>query len=179
MQSRWCKLFCCSLLLLAETTGTGQSYCPANIGFENGSFSGWNCLAGSIDDKGVITMAPTAPINGQHTMFKNASPQGKDKYGGFPVNCPNGSSYSIKLGNDGAQALADAVNYTFTVPAGQNDYSIIFNYAVVLQNPKHDDYQQPKFTSRVFDVTANKYLDCGSFQFIAGSQPARFQGIHG
>jgi gliding motility-associated-like protein len=148
---------------------TAQGSCPVNIGFENGNFNNWTCLDGKIDTRGIISMLPTQPIDGRHSIYKNAAPQLKDTFGGFPVNCPNGSGYSIKLGNSGAGAQAQGVAYTFTIPAGENDYSIIYNYAVVLQNAPgdHQPFEQPKFTSKVFDVSANQYLECGSFQYVA------------
>ncbi len=161
-------LFCFCFLLHNNGRIFAQGSCPVNIGFEKGDFTGWVCYDGKIDTRGVISTVPTAPIKGKHTLYKNVAPQERDTFGGFPVNCPNGSGYSVKLGNHGAGSEAQALTYTFTIPAGQNDYSIIYNYAVVLQNPPgHAPYEQPQFMSRVFDVTANKYLDCGAFQFIA------------
>jgi hypothetical protein len=71
----------------------------------------------------------------RHTILQNTIPQDKDPYGHFPVNCPNGSGYSIRLGNSGVQAQAERVSYTFTVPADKNEYSFIYNYAIVFQNP--------------------------------------------
>lgn len=156
-------------LLITGNRAIAQGACPVNIGFENGNFTGWNCLDGTVNGSGVISMTPSQPVSGRHTIYKNTSPQVRDTFGLFPVNCPNGSGYSIKLGNSGAGAQAQNVSYTLTVPAGQNDYSIIYNYAVVLQNPPndHQSYEQPQFTSRVFDLSTNKYLECGAFQFIA------------
>ena len=43
----------------------------------------------------------------------------------------------------------------------------MYNYAVVIQNAGHEDFQQPRFTSRIFNVTDNQYVDCGAFQFVA------------
>lgn len=144
--------------------------CPPNIGFEKGDFTGWQCYLGSISRSGDISVFPSGPESGRHTILKNTKPQGKDPYGGFPVNCPNGSGYSIQLGNSSSGAQAESVSYTFVVPNNTDkDYSIIYNYAVVFQNPTHDSYEQPKFTTKIFDVTANQYIDCGSFQFIATS----------
>jgi gliding motility-associated-like protein len=165
-------IFCFLFFLLFFSSKSNELYaqgsCPLNIGFENGNFTNWDCYDGKISPTGVITTDFTQPIDGKHTMFKNISPQLKDKFGGFPVNCPNGSGYSIKLGNDEAGAEAQTISYTFTIPASENDYSIIYNYAVVLQNPTdHKSFEQPQFTSKVFDVSTNKYLECGSFQYIA------------
>ena len=172
-------LILCLLFLLSSGKNNvlfAQNSCPVNIGFENGNFTGWSCFDGKIDTRGVINILPTSPITGKHTLFKNVSPQLKDTFGGFAVNCPNGSGYSIKLGNAGAGAEVQSISYTFTIPAGQNDYSIIYNYAVVLQNPAgHAPFEQPQFTSKVYNVSANQYLDCGSFQFIAAANLPGFK----
>jgi gliding motility-associated-like protein len=144
---------------------------PPNIGFEEGTFANWVCSAGSINADGVISISESGPIDGRHTLFSKTNSTGAlDPYGNFPVLCPNGSNYSIRLGNSATQAQAEGITYTFTVPNTANQaYSITFNYAVVLQNPDHADYQQPKFTARVYDVTDNKYVDCPSFNFVAGT----------
>lgn len=147
--------------------------CPENIGFEDGTLKNWQCYVGSISRAGDITVAPSPPVTGRHTIFKYALNQ-LDPYGQFPVTCPNGSLYSLKLGNDGTGAQAERVSYTFTVPNNQI-YSIIYNYAVVFQNPDHADYEQPKFTARVFDVASNQYISCGSFEFVASSGLPGFQ----
>lgn len=153
----------------------GQAFqCPENIGFEDGTLKNWQCYIGSIDRSGIISVSPSAPVYGRQTVLKYQSNQ-LDPYGRFPVTCPNGSLYSLKLGNDGIGAQAEQVSYTFTVPANQKNYSIIYNYAVVFQNPDHQNFEQPKFTAKVFDVTSNKYVDCGSFEFVASSGLPGFQ----
>lgn len=149
--------------------------CPPNIGFEDGTFNNWECFIGKIDQNGIINVFLSPPVPDRQVMLKNTYPQQKDPYGGFPINCPNGSNYSIRLGNSGTGAEAERVSYTFTIPAGQNNYSIIYNYAVVLENPSHAPYQQPKFTANVFDVTANQYVTCGSFEFVASGSLPGFQ----
>jgi hypothetical protein len=45
----------------------------------------------------------------------------------------------------------------------------------VLQEPGHSSWQQPSFSSKVFDVTANKYIDCGSFTFVASHNLPGFE----
>lgn len=144
---------------------------PPNIGFEDGTFNYWICSSGTISADGVINISDTGPVDGRHTLFNKVTSAGVlDPYGNFPVVCPNGSNYSIRLGNSATQSQAEGITYTFTVPNTANQaYSITFNYAVVLQNPDHLDYQQPKFTARVYDITDNKYVDCPSFNFVAGT----------
>jgi gliding motility-associated-like protein len=154
--------FCCFF-------GTKEmaAQCPYNMGFEDGTFTGWECYAGSINSTGAVNLSLTSPLPDRHVMLTNSIPQEKDYYGKFPVNCPNGSKYSIRLGNAATGAQAERVSYTFFIPPNQNDFSIIYNYAVVFQNPNHSSIQQPKFTARVFDVMANDYVGCGSFEFVA------------
>ena len=162
------------LFFLTPFLGNAQT-CPSNIGFEMGTFANWECYSGKINTDGSLSLTLGAPVPNVHTINQNTYPQQTDTYGGFPINCPNGSKYSIRLGNASSGAGAERVSYTFTIPAGQNDYSIIYNYAVVFQNPDHQDYQQPRFTSQVYDVTSGQYLGCGSFAFVASSGIDGFQ----
>ncbi len=159
--------------LLVTSWLTAQ--CPVNMGFEAGSFLNWECRRGGISDKGVIDLSPSNPIQNIHTLIENSYPQQTDFYGGFPINCPNGSQYSIRLGNKETGRGAERVSYTFTIPANQNNYSIIYNYAVVFQNPNHAVWEQPKFTANVFDESINNYIGCSSFEYAASSNLPGFQ----
>jgi gliding motility-associated-like protein len=140
--------------------------CPVNIGFEQGSFDHWDLTYGTILQSGILDLS----FSGQraHQIIARAT-AGDDPYGNFPRSCPNGSGYSIQIGNDEVGAEVDRVSYTLTIPSGSDEYSIIYHYAVVLQNPNHLPYQQPKFQTEVFNVTDNKYVDCPSFSFVASS----------
>ena len=162
---KWLLIFTVFFLLTEKI----RAQCPQNIGFEDGTFNNWVCYSGDIDPEGKISLNPILPTDGIHTI-ESASTQPKlDPYGLFPVLCPNGSNYSVKLGNNKAFAGAEALSYTFNIPPGQ-DYSLILNYAVVLQNPGHEPFEQPRFTVRVFNVTDNTYLTCPSFDFVSSSK---------
>ena len=149
--------------------------CPPNIGFEAGSFDNWNCFIGRVLRDGSLALFSSNPVDNRHTIIPNSYPQALDPYGSFPINCPNGSGYSVQLGNSIAGGQAERVSYTFNVPPDKNDYSILYNYAVVFQNPPHQPWEQPRFTSKVYNVTDNKYIDCGSFEFVASSNLPGFQ----
>ena len=149
--------------------------CPPNIGFESGTFNNWQCFAGFILRDGSLNLSPTTPIEDRHTIIANSYPQALDPFGGFPVNCPNGSGYSVRLGNSIAGGQAESISYTFNIPSNKNDFSILYNYAVVFQNPPHQPWEQPRFTSKIYNVTDNKYIDCGSFQFVASSNLPGFK----
>ncbi|MDB5197743.1 MAG: gliding motility-associated C-terminal protein [Flaviaesturariibacter sp.] len=88
-----------------------------------------------------------------------------DYYGGFPVSCPNGSGHSIRLGNTDGGAQAEGVSYEFTIPAGQNEYALIYHYAVVFQDPRHQIFEQPRMQIEITNVSDNQTIDCSSFSF--------------
>ena len=144
--------------------------CPPNIDFETGTFNGWKCYIGTadtVDGTNVIALTQTSgPIYNRQTMYTANAGNGVDRYGGFPVNCPNGSSHSIRLGNNLAGTEAEGISYEFTIPAGRNIYSLIYHYAVVFQDPNHKIYQQPRLVTEVTNVTDNKTIYCSSFTFI-------------
>lgn len=160
---------------LIQVRGQAITACPENIGFESGTFANWECFKGLLpqtgeksalpSDQNKISVSPTKPIPGLHTLIKNTGQ--KDPYGNFPLKSPNGSSNIVRLGNDLTGRGVDRISYTIKVPAGVEFYSITFNYAVVFQNPDHKHEEQPRFTARVFDVATETSTDCGSFEFVA------------
>ncbi len=156
------------------TITTVYAQCPPNIDFETGSFDGWTCYTGSvasIDNNNVISFNYSGPpIPGRHTM-QSALSGGTDPYGGFPVNCPNGSGHSIKLGNNTAGREAEGVSYTFTIPAGANTYNLIYNYAVVFQDPGHLASEQPRLDLQVQNLSDGYPITCSSFSFFANGSP--------
>ncbi len=144
--------------------------CPPNIDFETGTFNNWICYAGSVSAAGgqnTINIFPTGgPVANQHTMYNASQSNGVDPYGGFPVNCPNGSGYSIRLGNNTGGGQAEGISYEFTIPAGQNIYSLIYHYAVVFQDPNHLFHQQPRLELEITNLTDNQLIYCSSFTFF-------------
>ncbi len=161
-----------AIFLIAGNYAFAQ--CPENIGFEDGTFKNWLAFTGSISPAaGVITTNDPGMVPQRHRVIKAADRE-IDTFGGFPVASPNGSKYAVKLGNAASGAQAERLSYTFTVPMIPN-YSLIMNYAMVLQNPRHGDYEQSRFTVKVYNVTDHQTLDCPSFNFIANDRLPGFQ----
>lgn len=158
--------YCWILFLLCIGSGAYAQGCPENIGFELGNFKNWETSLGRVDSARGPLLSPGFDA-GRHTLYKNKGENLVDQYGNFPVNCPNGSGGSIKLGNNVGGALAEGISYTFTIPYDKKTFSLIYYYAVVMQNPPHSASEQPKFTAKVFNVTQGKYIDCSSFEYIA------------
>lgn len=150
--------------------------CPPNLDFEMGDFTNWQCLQGlvaNIAGENVVDLNATYP--GEVHRIIAAKNQELDEYGRFPKSCPNGSGYSIMLGNNIGGHQAEGLSYTFTIPVGTKRYSIIYNYAVVLQNPNHQPYEQPRFRAKIIDVNTNSEISCVSFDFTASSSLPGFQ----
>jgi gliding motility-associated-like protein len=161
---------------------TGLCQCPANIDFENGNFNGWQCWTGSTSataaNVNVITWdaaSPGLPVNNRHTMLtSNPGNEPVDTFGFFPQSCPNGSGHSIKLGNTIPGKEAEGVSYTFTIPNGQNNFKLIYQYAVVFEGPGHAESQQPRLKIQVENLTDNVELDCSSFSFTPSDDARGF-----
>ena len=145
--------------------------CPLNIDFEKGNFTGWTCWVGTVEavnSENIIYLQPVAaPLPNQHTMLTSVPGDGLDEYGGFPKNCPNGSGYSIKLGNDLAGGSAEGISYEFVIPPTSNKFSITYNYALVFEDPNHEIERQPRLEIEVIDITEGVFIDCFSFSYVA------------
>ncbi len=168
------KQFIFITVLVCTTHAATAQNCPPNIDFEQGDFAGWICYTGSVAAVGtqnVISLSPSDPIDGRHTMMSSFQSNALDPYGSFPVNCPNGSGHSIKLGNTEGGAQAEGVSYTFTIPSNANEYNLIYNYAVVFQDPNHQVYQQPRMEIEITNVTDNTTIQCSSFAFFPFGTP--------
>ena len=148
------------------------SVCPDNLDFEFGDFTNWQCFTGRVDSVGntnVITVTPSPPTPGRHTIYARTTPSAIDAFGLFPTNPPDGSVYAVKLGNTGVGAQAERIRYIIHVPINDSNFSFRYHYAVVLQDPGHTSWTQPRFNAKLFDSSANAYIACASFEYISTS----------
>jgi gliding motility-associated-like protein len=164
------KFFLAAISIIAvQNMAIGQvGLCPSNLDFEQGDFTNWICQAGIVDPAGNIIVSPTPPIPGRHTII-TAATAGIDPWGLFPENCPNGSGYSVKLGNSSGGHQAESISYTYTIPSTLTVFSMIFHYAVVLQDPNHLVFEQPRFRARIRDLSTNSTIPCVDFDFAASA----------
>ncbi|MEP7256443.1 MAG: PKD-like domain-containing protein [Ferruginibacter sp.] len=146
--------------------------CPDNIDFENGDFFNWECFIGQVDSVGntnVITVNPSPPTPNRHVLYQKTTPSAIDPYGLFPINPPDGSNFAVKLGNTNVGAQAERIRYTIHVPLNDSNFSIKYDYAVVLQDPGHTMWTQPRFNAKLLDSATNTYIACASFEYISTS----------
>ncbi len=168
------KQICFAAAFFFPAIAAFSQNCPPNIDFEEGSFNGWVCYTGNVVNAGgvnQINLTQSGPVGDRHQMLSSFPGNGVDPFGGFPVNCPNGSGHSIKLGNTSGGAEAEGVSYTFTIPANRNEYNLIYHYAVVFQDPNHQQAEQPRMEIEITNVTDNKIIDCSSFAFYPYGTP--------
>ena len=164
------------LLLLAAlnalTVFCQGSLCPSNIDFENGSLSNWECKTGRVESiAGVNTVTwESSGVNPLNHQIITRATAGLDTYGNFSQASPNGSAYSVRLGNNYFQNIsAEGMYYTFSIPDTATLFSILFYYAVVFQDPQHNPDEQPRFRARIYNVTDDEVINCANFDFTASA----------
>lgn len=158
------SIFC--VLLLCGFAFMLRAQCPD---FTDLGSSNVTCYYGTVADP----MLDTGIVYGRHTLITQ---QGTDpRTGGLLPLLPPGESAVIKLGNENAHAKAEALIYTFTVDPDQP--ILILKYAVVMQDPEHDTFSQPRFTIKLLD-NHNELLDsCMKYDVISGNDIPGFQSF--
>ena len=147
-----------------------QNFCPTNVGFESGSFTNWLLYTGYCCP--IVANTLSGQVNNRHMI---TSGSGTDYYGGFPIVDPGGGTHSMKLGNSNTGSQAEKARYRVHVPTGVNNYSLIYRYAVVFEDPNHLPVEQPRFEVKAFDSATNTILPCAQFTYISTSNLPGFQ----
>jgi hypothetical protein len=104
-------------LFAISVLATVPSFAQENIGFENGIFDNWDFAVGNVQTDGKLVIYPAFAVPGSFTIFKKEQAETIDYYGKFSVFPPNGSNYSMKLGNEMYGSTAQQISYTMIVPA--------------------------------------------------------------
>ncbi|HUR65718.1 MAG TPA: hypothetical protein VMZ03_05150, partial [Chitinophagaceae bacterium] len=105
-----------------------------------------------------------------------AATAGLDIFGNFSQAPPSGGAYSIRLGNNFHQNIsAEGISYTFTIPANTIEFSIVYYYAVVFQDPQHNPDEQPRFRASVYNQTDNEVINCSDFDYTASASLPGFK----
>lgn len=159
------KILLLSLLLSGFCFRSFGQDCPPNIDFELGNTSIWYYFTGTCCP--ILTPTATAAIPGRHTLTSGAA---VDPYGLFPIVAPGGGAYSMKLGNDGTGNQAEKARYFVHVPATSSAFSLIYRYAVVVQNgttatSPHDATTQPRFEVNAYDSATNAPIACAQYNY--------------
>ncbi len=159
-------------ITVAKAQVFNQGNCPNNIDFELGNFNNWLPSTGTTFNGPTYTWGANGVQPNIHTIFSATANAGfNDAYGNFPVVCPNGSGYSVMLGNATVGvAKAQRLTYIFTIPVGSIRYSLTYFYAAVLNQgaaSNHTDANQARFTVNLLDLTVGAPVNCTSFDYNA------------
>jgi gliding motility-associated-like protein len=161
-----------------------QITCPPNIDFELGTLSNWNFGTGLFTSIASLTTGVTTgpAIACRHTLTRATGLIGcaggaTDPIGGFPVLAPGSGSYSFRLGNNSTGRQIDRATYYVNVPAGFSNFSMIYRYATVLQDPSHSAAQQPRFVVRAFDSATLSPVPCANYNYVATASMPGFISV--
>ena len=112
-------------------------------------------------------------VNGRHTLITT---QGLDPNTGNRLSMiPPGDSISIRLGNQGIGAEAEAITYEFEVSAEQS--LLLVKFAVVLQDPGHSRAVQPRFVVRILNKNNELVDPCAEYDISASAGIPGFQSF--
>lgn len=154
-----------------ERSKAQTGLCPSNLDFEQNNFTGWDCWTWSVPNPTPVY----GPVFNRHTII-DAATAGTDPFGFFPTLCPNGSGHSLRLGNFNTGSERESISYTYTIPLTASNFSMLFYYAVVLEDPaSHPLPNQPRFQARIIDVVTGLPIPCVDFDFISSTAPGGFR----
>ncbi|MCD6066346.1 MAG: hypothetical protein K0S33_1172 [Bacteroidetes bacterium] len=148
-----------------QTPPTIQAACT-NMNFESGDLTGWTSSTGF----NPLYNAQGCCLNagGAQAIMSGA---GTDACAGFPLVCPGGN-FSVKIGNNAVNGVADRLEQTFSVTQANANYT--YKYAVVLEDPGHTVVEQPSFQIDMLD-NAGVQIPCTFYQVSAGQGIPGFQ----
>ncbi|MDR1725751.1 MAG: gliding motility-associated C-terminal domain-containing protein [Bacteroidales bacterium] len=161
---------CNSITLHLFTFG----YC---ISYSNLQSPNVRTTVGSYDNPYTFTrLVDYGPDNilSRHTINTDTSKY-DERTGYILRTIPEGSSYSVRLGNWRNDAEGESITYTYFVDTNNFDL-LLLRYAIVLQDKAdHDFTNQPSFTLEILD-SANHLVDtvCGKTQFVAGTNTSNW-----
>jgi len=168
------------ILLLVQSPLVGQHCLYAD--FESGLINGYMTYTGTIDSMGkvVIDQLDSDPnrfkvmhiSDGIDTIAANFCTLNDS----LPMVSKDGGQYALRLGNSRPDAEAEKIVLNFTVTPELTFF--LLNYAVVLNDPKHEPFEQPRFEMNILDEHGNS-LDCGTYEVRAAESIPGFESCRG
>ncbi len=148
-----------------------------NEDFETGSTAGWWGFYGSILKDGTVVVDEAGLIKDRHKIMNRSD--GLDPIASkfcqelrqLPVVAPGGN-HSLRLGNEAIGGDAEKIIKRFIVQP-ENDLFLL-KYAVILNDPEHEPFEQPRFELRVFNEDSIPY-PCGEYKVRAAENIPGFE----
>lgn len=157
---------CIDFLSLSEN----NCYTGLNPNNSDGSGQGLGFTA-SLVDMGYQSM------ESRHTVHYDLNERDPNTEGNLRT-VPDGEVASVRLGNWNTGGEAERIEYKYTVDASTSAV-LILKYAVVLQDPEHNEIWQPKFELEILkNGKPISSKGCGEAKFTAGANTSEKDGWH-
>lgn len=137
--------------------------------FSNLDAPGVECRIGTFYDpsqnRGKVDYGPESNRS-RHTIHRDVS-EVDPRTDGLLRTVPDGCCASVRLGN--WQSGAEEEDITYTIVVDTQDYDLlILHYAIVEENPNHEQSLQPRFEIKITDESGDLVSACEQVTFIAG-----------
>ncbi|MEM6525260.1 MAG: PKD domain-containing protein [Bacteroidota bacterium] len=144
-----------------------------NMDFEEGNFNGWFGTLGRFGNS-ESTCPNCLDLEGSNPRHRIMTvSDGVDPIGGFPVVSPEGS-FSVRLGNSNNGKESESLIQKFIVSEETSAFE--YNIAVVLQDPRHPQDQQPFLTVEMLDSN-QELIPCSRYNVIARQGIPGFESL--
>ncbi|MEZ0541770.1 gliding motility-associated C-terminal domain-containing protein [Fibrella arboris] len=166
-------LFITGLVIVCSFRTVGQSLDCRNIGFEEGTTRGWVLTNGSVTDvnQQTVYQNETAGTFENGHLITSAGNDPNVTAEAIPMVAP-GSTHSLRIGNVTRGSRFDRIRGSFVVTTDNTLFQ--YRFAVVLQNPTHQPYQQPGFSIRITNQ-AGALLACSEYDVTAAANITGFK----
>ena len=109
---------------------------------------------------------------GRHTLMTDTAMTDPHTNGEVKVVAP-GSTMSYRLGNDRVGAQAERISYTMEVTPETSLF--VYQYAVVMEDPAHEPWEQPKFEITVTNQGQVFDQQCGYYKVVSAEHIPGFK----
>ena len=174
------QAFLLLLLLCFQVYVYGQA-CE-HAGLESGNLSGYETFIGNILSDGTVTIDIPFEDQERHKLMHiddGIDPIAEmfcDSFNILPVVPPDGGQYALRLGNSDNGAQAERILLTMTVTEDINFF--LLRYAVILNDPGHMEFEQPRFELRILDEFGEPF-PCGEYSVRAAENIPGFESCAG
>lgn len=155
----------------------GQRVDCSNIGFDEGTTRGWVLTSGTVtnvNQQVVYQNETVGPVeNGQYVTSLSDGNDPKITTEAIPMVAP-GSTHSIRIGNVTRGSRFDRIKTTYVVTADNTMFQ--YKFAVILENPNHQDYQQPAFSVQITN-SAGQTISCSYYNVTSSGSIPGFKNL--
>lgn len=149
-----------------------------NANIETGTLDGFTAFIGNINEDGEVILSEQVIDSTRHKImhisegFDTIALQNCEINKFLPVVPEDGEQFTLRLGNAYVGAEADLIGLKFTVTSETPFFQL--RYAVVLNDPDHQEFEQPRFELRILDE-ANNVIPCGEYKVKAAPEIPDFE----